>query len=254
MAEKPSLTIVTITYNDPVGFRRTASSVVSQTCKDIEWIVKDGGSDDATLSSVRESMSKCQFRHRLVSGIDNGVYDAMNKSFRLASGNWLLFLNGGDELASPHVVDDLLRHIVSEGVSPCGLYIIAGSTLFVNQKGRISVKPPRGLEECTGINSYRMSSFHQSQVYSFKLYSTQSFRLNLPVSADHAFFWDAIRNGSSVSLYSRVVSRFYSGGVSSKKWMRSCIDVGFSIFKIQDQSPLLGVMALLKRIIASLFL
>lgn len=254
MAEKPLLTIVTITYNDPIGFERTAASVASQTSKNFEWIVKDGGSNESTLSFMRQSMSDCGFCHRLVTGIDNGVYFAMNISLGLASGNWLLFLNGGDEFASRSVVDDLLCFIASENLSPVDLNIIAGSTFFVNRKGRILVKHPRRLDECTGANSHRMASYHQSQLYSFGLYSTQTFRLSLPVSADHAYFWDAISKGCSVSIYSQVVSKFYSGGLSTKKWIRSCLDVAFSIFYIQGESPLLGAIALSKRVIASLLL
>ncbi len=94
------LSIITICYNEK-QIRRTCESIVNQSWQDFEWIVVDGGSTDETLDILRDYKDRIDV---LISEKDNGVYDAMNKGIKKASGEWLSFMNGGDSFYSSDVL------------------------------------------------------------------------------------------------------------------------------------------------------
>lgn len=246
---KPLISVITITYNDIDGFLRTAASVIPQLSLSVEWIVKDGGSQSATLKEIDRVLSctGCIFR----SSRDNGVYDAMNKASSLANGDWLIFMNGGDAFVSDSTIARILDFIWSRSLDPSMSFLLAGGTELVSVSGQVTCKPSRPIAECMGINSYRMAAFHQSQIYSRSIFQKQRFREELSVSADHAFFWDAIINGAQLLRLDFPVSRFYVGGLSTQRRLRSCLDVGYSIFMIQDQVGLVGLLSFFKRLLAS---
>jgi glycosyltransferase involved in cell wall biosynthesis len=87
------ISIVTVCYNSEATIRDTLASVAAQDWPDIEHIVVDGGSKDATLAIVREFQHD---RMRVLTEPDKGVYDAMNKGLRLATGDAIGFLNSDD--------------------------------------------------------------------------------------------------------------------------------------------------------------
>ena len=98
------ISIVTITYNAAKVLQRTLDSVRSQTYRNIEHLIIDGASKDETLEIVRsyelgvrsyESGAR-SYEVRVVSEPDRGIYDAMNKGLRLATGDYIVFMNAGD--------------------------------------------------------------------------------------------------------------------------------------------------------------
>jgi len=97
--------IVTVNLNNAAGLAKTLDSVASQTCRDLEQIVIDGGSTDGSVDLIRSRADRLSF---WVSEADAGVYPAMNKGWRAARGEYVLFLNSGDWLASPSVVAAVL--------------------------------------------------------------------------------------------------------------------------------------------------
>jgi len=117
------LSIVTINYNNAEGLRRTINSVAEQTCKEFEHIIIDGGSSDgsvAILKSYEEHFVTYRFNNKtqyplitFVSEKDNGIYHAMNKGVRRASGKYIQILNSGDILASPDVMERMLSALDS---------------------------------------------------------------------------------------------------------------------------------------------
>lgn len=94
-------TIVTITYNAAPVFMRTADSVLTQTYRNVEHIIVDGASNDGTAdlaSDYKRRSDEAMNGHevRVISEPDKGLYDAMNKGLRLATGDYVCFLNAGD--------------------------------------------------------------------------------------------------------------------------------------------------------------
>lgn len=115
------LSIITINYNNAEGLRKTLASVAAQTCRDIEHIIIDGGSTDGSVDVIKEYVfsnpDKAQFfKHTIcwVSEKDNGIYNAMNKGIRLATGSYIEILNSGDVLAAPDVTDRMVRELEKE--------------------------------------------------------------------------------------------------------------------------------------------
>lgn len=100
-----SLSVVTICYNCLDDLPGTVESVRAQTHDEIEHVVVDGGSDDGTAEWLFE---REDWFDTLVSEPDDGRYDAMNKGLARASGDYVLFLNAGDEFRAEPVVETLL--------------------------------------------------------------------------------------------------------------------------------------------------
>ncbi|MGN1011844.1 MAG: glycosyltransferase, partial [Clostridia bacterium] len=105
MTPFPKLTVITVCRNEP-NIERTCRSIVSQTWQDFEWIVVDGASTDGTLEILEKYKDRIDV---FVSEPDSGIYNAMNKGIRLAHGEFLNFMNGGDEFASARTLETVFR-------------------------------------------------------------------------------------------------------------------------------------------------
>lgn len=99
------ITIITVTYNNATTVADTLDSVAAQTHSDIEHIVIDGGSTDGTQAILAQRSSRIA---HWISEPDRGIYDAMNKGLRLASGEYVGFLNGDDMLAVPEAIERIV--------------------------------------------------------------------------------------------------------------------------------------------------
>lgn len=120
------ISIITVTYNAEATIERTLESVAMQTYPDIEHLVIDGASKDRTVEIAR------RYPHAIVvSEPDKGLYDAMNKGLKRATGDYLCFLNAGDKLHSKDTLTHLIE-LVSNG-SPVG--VLYGDTHIVDAQG-----------------------------------------------------------------------------------------------------------------------
>ena len=109
----PTLSIVTVVRNDRAGLAATAASIAGQRWADLEWIVIDGASTDGT----RDLLDAIEPRPaHAVSEPDRGIYDAMNKGWAAASGEWVLFLNAGDTLCSEATLAEVAPHLHAQGL------------------------------------------------------------------------------------------------------------------------------------------
>ena len=103
----PKVSVVTVCYNCDKLLQKTITNVLRQTYKNLEYIIIDGASTDSTAEVIET------FRPHLttvVSEPDRGIYDAMNKGVRLATGEWVIFMNAGDGFAA----DDVLQRVFAE--------------------------------------------------------------------------------------------------------------------------------------------
>lgn len=131
------LSIITINYNNAEGLRKTLASVASQTFRDFEHIIVDGGSTDGSIEIIREYADNEAIRqenskadkqalspHHLITSSpitwisepDKGIYNAMNKGIRLANGEYLLFLNSGDCLVCESTLSNFVDCILMEDI------------------------------------------------------------------------------------------------------------------------------------------
>ena len=101
------LSIITINRNNAAGLEKTMLSVASQTFKEFEYVVIDGASTDSSVEVIKRLSP--QFAHlKWVSEPDKGIYNAMNKGVRMASGDYIQILNSADALAANDVTGKLL--------------------------------------------------------------------------------------------------------------------------------------------------
>lgn len=105
------LSIITINYNNKKGLQKTVNSVFEQTSSDYEYIIIDGNSSDGSQEVLKLYNAKIDF---WISEQDSGIYNAMNKGIRKASGEHLLFLNSGDTLCNKNIIEDLSVKIINE--------------------------------------------------------------------------------------------------------------------------------------------
>jgi glycosyltransferase involved in cell wall biosynthesis len=100
------VSIITVCFNSAKTIRDTIKSVLSQDYPNIEYIVIDGGSNDQTLEIIKEYADRIAV---IVSEIDHGIYDAMNKGITLASGDIVGMLNSDDVYINKYVVSELMK-------------------------------------------------------------------------------------------------------------------------------------------------
>ena len=116
------LSIITINYNNAEGLRKTLVSVASQTYRDIEHIIIDGASTDGSVDVIREyentikqqrcvTIDKSTIQVKWLSEPDNGIYDAMSKGVKKASGDYIWILNSGDCVAAADTVGCMMEVI-----------------------------------------------------------------------------------------------------------------------------------------------
>lgn len=146
------LSVITVTYNAEKTLERTLRSVQEQTYPTLEHLIVDGASRDGTISLIHkyaeetenpqgkavtrnevESQEEAAKRHplRWISEPDRGLYDAMNKAIKMASGDYLCFLNAGDTFCAPDTVERMM-HSFSISEQPDILY---GETAIVDDNG-----------------------------------------------------------------------------------------------------------------------
>jgi len=119
------ISIITVSYNSAMTIRDTIDSVLSQSYKNIEYIVVDGASKDSTMAIVNEYGDKIS---KVVSEPDKGIYDAMNKGISFATGDVIGILNSDDFYESNDVVESVADSFSSSQDSQ----VVFGDVVFVN--------------------------------------------------------------------------------------------------------------------------
>ena len=219
------LSIVTINYNNAEGLRMTMESVLKQTYRNIEYIVVDGASTDGSIDVIREmsaSLNDEMSRDKsLNDGIsltwtsepDNGIYNAMNKGIKRASGEYIQILNSGDLLADDNVIermmDSLLEHNYPE--------LLYGNAIDVYDGKRIS-SHGHGIEYSLR-QLYNGTYPHDSTFFKRELFSDDRYGLydeNLKIVSDWKWFLQSIGLGSVKPVYVNIdVTLFDVTGISS---------------------------------------
>lgn len=197
------VSIITATYNSEKTVRDTIESVLSQDYQDIEYIIVDGKSKDNTLNIVNEYREHIA---TVVSEPDKGIYDAMNKGIKLATGKYLYFLGAGDCLCNN--VISKLKDILNIGKYD----FIYGNTY--NKVGhKIRNKGKFGKFRILFTNICHQGIFYKRKI--FEIYGVYS--LKYKVLADYELNIKCIGNDKIKKYYVNKFIAIYEGGGYSDK-------------------------------------
>lgn len=200
--------IITVSYNDANGIKKTISSVLGQTFSNYEHIIIDGNSSDGTkeiAEKYKQEYKKAYKKFTLVSEKDDGIYDAMNKGINISTGQWLIFLNSGDTFADPNVLERISNNIFDDADIYYGKTIYKYNNLTKCDDPDEIDKLPKGMIFC-----------HQSAVISSNTMKSMMYDTQYRTAADYDFFLRCYYAGKKFKKIPVVISNFEIGGESTK--------------------------------------
>lgn len=197
------ITVVTVCFNAEKVLEQTMLSVLSQTYKDIEYLVIDGGSKDGTLDIIKKYSDKVKW----ISEPDKGIYDAMNKAVKMASGEWINFMNAGDCFASIDVLENVFSKEYPEEVN-----FLYSDNWYEDEKGIRTYAPH---------DHKSLSLNHQSCIYRKSLHSVHGQYIVTPkIIVSDLLFFASIPQDYFLKV-DMPISVNRTGGVSAASW---CIE------------------------------
>jgi len=176
-----TISIITATFNSAGTVEDTFKSMLRQTFQDIDYVVVDGGSTDATIDIIKRYEPLFEGKMRWISEKDNGIYDAMNKGIAMTKGDVVGILNSDDFYTS----DDILEQ-VAKAMENQDLDAVYGDIHYVHPDNLeksiryYSSKPFRRRWMRCGFMPAHPSFYCRRSIY--EKYGT--FDLDFPVSAD----------------------------------------------------------------------
>ena len=197
----PLISIITVTKNCAPTIARTLESVKSIKSNDIEYLIIDGMSTDGTLRIIDQFPGLVD---RLVSETDSGIYNAMNKGAALASGRYILFVNGDD-------------HIIPEGFVNAIAILMAGKPeiLSCQAEARMSDETHLDVLRPNPRMLYFYNSIpHPSTFVSAGLQNKYKFREDLKIASDYDLFLRLFLNGHCFMVSNAMTAVHYRGGCS----------------------------------------
>lgn len=224
------LSVITVNYNDREGLLSTIQSVVGQTFKDYEYIIIDGGSTDGSVEVIRQNKEYITY---WVSEPDRGIYNAMNKAIKVASGDYCIFMNSGDCFYTNDVIEKALTFLD-------GTDIVYGNTHYTDGMIRYSKDEP------DLFSFFYVSCWcHQSTFIKTFLLKKYLYDDTLRIVADWKFLLQTvIKDNCSFKAIDQNISLYDSTGISStnkelyEKERTSVLNEMFTYREIEDYQRL----------------
>jgi glycosyltransferase involved in cell wall biosynthesis len=199
-SDSPLISIVTVVYNSEEDIEKTIISVINQSYKNYEYIIIDGCSNDNTISIIKKYDLYIDY---WISEKDKGIYDAMNKGVRLSKGDYLIFMNSGDQFYNDTVIHDVFYQITQTDIIYGHWKVNYGNNIIKNAIPEDIKNIERG-----------MYISHQAIFAQRKLLIRYPFDLNYKISADYDFLMSCYRNGAHFKLTNVVITIISAGGLS----------------------------------------
>ena len=178
----PKFSVITVTYNAGKVLEDTIQSVVFQTYRNVEYIIVDGNSKDNTLEIVDKYRNRIS---QVISEPDKGLYDAMNKGIQLATGDYLCFLNAGDEFHDNETLQKIVHTLKGKELPD----VIYGETAIVDEEGHFLHMRRLSAPQTLTWKSFKQGMLvcHQAFLASRALAQKETYDLGYRFSAD--FEW-----------------------------------------------------------------
>lgn len=226
----PKISIITVSYNAVSTIERTILSVISQDYPNKEYIIIDGHSTDGTVEIIKRFTDSITF---WVSEKDNGIYDAMNKGIKHATGDIIGIINSDDYYAN-----NALNRIAAEYTKTRGKHIIHGNMIFCQEgKERLFIPSDKLSRMWLGQIVAHPTVFVPRDLYlKFGVFNTQ-----YKIAADYDLMLRFYTNNVLFTHIKAVISYMSDGGVSNTNRIKGYKEVksialnskSFSTIKIE---------------------
>jgi GT2 family glycosyltransferase len=207
----PFVSVITVCRNAAPVIRQCIDSVNAQTCASIEHIIVDGASSDGTQRYIEESCQRSGSRvTHFISEADNGIYDAMNKSLKLARGSHVYFLNADDRFFSAESVATVTRVLAEK---PVGL-LQTRIALYDPSTGAGSLfAPPGGLRRTSPL----YYGVYQQSIWAARTLFEQhgDFDSSFRYCGDVEWLMRVLKAGATCATSDVLSTIFLLGGASS---------------------------------------
>jgi glycosyltransferase involved in cell wall biosynthesis len=196
----PKLSIITVNLNNAAGLRKTIESVRTQTFRDFEHIIIDGGSSDGSVSIIKEFADGFSY---WVSEPDGGIYKGMNKGTKAAKGEYCLYLNSGDYLYNKKVLENVFKEKFSED-------LVQGNLLIEEKSNKHYLLKSKG--NLRGLKYSHPSLFIKRSL----LIKLNGYSEDFKIASDWHFFLKAIFvHNASYRCIPVKISVFNENGISN---------------------------------------
>lgn len=199
--------IITICLNIEAEIGNTIASVISQSCTDYEYLIKDGVSSDGTVGvaeSFAQAFAEKGISYRIISQSDSGIYDAMNQAVREAQGEWVIFMNAGDCFANSSVLDRVNKSGCLKDAD-----IVYGDRILRNKK-LFRYQNAYALEDIR----YKMPFCHQSALTKRELLQNNPYSLQYRICSDYRFYLQMYLEKKKFVYFPEAVSIYDVNGLS----------------------------------------
>jgi len=216
----PIFSIITVTYNAESTIEATMRSVKQQTFRPIEHIIIDGASKDNTLYIINKYKDK---NTKVISEPDHGLYDAMNKGIRLATGTYLCFLNAGDTF---HEQDTLEKMVNNVGLSdndklPAILY---GQTAIVDAERHFLRMRHHTAPEVLTWKSFQQGMLVCHQAFFVKRTLAEPYDLQYKYSSDYDWCIRMMKKADVISNTHLILIDYLDEGMTTRHHRASLIE------------------------------
>ncbi|MFZ2189834.1 MAG: glycosyltransferase family 2 protein [Candidatus Magasanikiibacteriota bacterium] len=206
------LSIITVSYNSAETIEDTIKSVMAQNYSDLEYIIIDGGSKDNTLEVVEKYKDKIA---KIISEPDKGIYDAMNKGIKMATGGVVGIINSDDFYFNEHIFNDVMNEFEKTGSEA-----VYGDIVYVDReetKKQVRFWQAGEYREeklnCGWIMPHP-AFFVKKEIYNkFGL-----FNLDFRIAADYELMLRFLKNGLKVSYLPQTFVCMREGGFSGQSF------------------------------------
>lgn len=172
------VTVATVCFNSEDTIEQTIKSVLAQTYSEIEYIIVDGASTDATLDIIGKYTD--DDRIRLISEPDNGLYDAMNKAVDNSTGDYIIYMNSGDIFATNDAIKEISAHL--DGTNE----LVYGNVIRIKSEGKIRERYEGFMVPLRLLLMGRMMC-HQSIFTRYDIMKQYRFNTEYTITADYDF-------------------------------------------------------------------
>ncbi|MFM6218767.1 MAG: glycosyltransferase family 2 protein [Dolichospermum sp.] len=203
LPDKPLVSVITVVFNREQCLEQTIQSVISQSYPNLEYIIIDGGSTDGTLTIIQKYDHVIDY---WVSESDQGIYDAMNKSLQLSTGDYVYFLGSDDTIANNNVINSVADVIKRKATDK-------ELAMFYGDIFNVSLNTFKKQAKSTLYFSY-LNICHQAIFYNRKLLLLHGgFDIKYTISADHVVNLKLWRFGA---VYMPIeICKYAGSGISS---------------------------------------